>query len=147
MFPEQIYLTPMPTPHPAMSSLYRSIDCADLISFDSSSTEEFSYFTLRRKETSTVPATSLFGIACSRQLDSSLLINRPPEVTRSTVQKAVVVVTDSPQRVGLLREKLSVVTSAWFAQRYVGCFFGAWTWWLCPVVDALYGLKVAMVWW
>ncbi|KAJ5450713.1 uncharacterized protein N7458_007162 [Penicillium daleae] len=81
------------------------------------STEEFSYFTLRRKETSTLPATSLFGIACCRQLDSSLLINRPPEVTRSTVQKAVVVVTDSPQRVGQLREKLSVVTSAWFAQR------------------------------
>ncbi|KAJ5682461.1 hypothetical protein N7462_005626 [Penicillium macrosclerotiorum] len=81
------------------------------------STEEFSYFTLRRKETPTVPATSLFGIACSRQIDSSLLINRPPEVTRSTVQKAVVVVTDSPQRVGQLREKLSVVTSAWFAQR------------------------------
>ncbi|KAJ5135426.1 Late secretory pathway protein AVL9 [Penicillium bovifimosum] len=81
------------------------------------STEEFSYFTLRRKETPTTPETSLFGIACSRQLDASLLINRPPEVTRSTVQKAVVVVTDTPQRVGQLREKLSVVTSAWFAQR------------------------------
>ncbi|CAG8907984.1 unnamed protein product [Penicillium egyptiacum] len=82
------------------------------------STEEFSYFTLCRKGTSTTPATSLFGIACSRQIDSSLLINRPPDVTRSTVQKAVVVVTDTPQRVGQLREKLSVVTSAWFAQRY-----------------------------
>ncbi|KAJ5664222.1 hypothetical protein N7507_004953 [Penicillium longicatenatum] len=81
------------------------------------STEEFSYFTLRRKETPEVPATSLFGIACSRQLDAKLLINRHPDVTRSTVQKAVVVVTDSPQRVGQLREKLSVVTSAWFAQR------------------------------
>lgn len=34
------------------------------------------------------------------------------------------VVTDSPQRVGQLREKLSVVTSAWFAQRYVGHLFG-----------------------
>lgn len=74
-----------------------------------------------------MPATSLFGIACSRQLDSSLLINRPPEVTRSTVQKAVVVVTDSPQRVGQLREKLSVVTSAWFAQRYVQRPFYAWS--------------------
>ncbi|KAJ5161598.1 hypothetical protein N7492_006990 [Penicillium capsulatum] len=83
------------------------------------STEEFSYFTLRRKETSTSPATSLFGISCSRQIDSKVLINRPADVTRSTVQKAVVVVTDSPQRVGQLREKLSVVTSAWFAQRYV----------------------------
>ncbi|KAJ6091310.1 hypothetical protein N7467_003279 [Penicillium canescens] len=80
------------------------------------STEEFSYFTLCRKESDTLPATSLFGIACSRQLDSSLLTNRPPDVTRSTVQKAVVVVTDTPQRVGQLREKLSVVTSAWFAQ-------------------------------
>jgi hypothetical protein len=28
-------------------------------------------------------------------------------------------VTDNPQGVGQLREKLSVVTSAWFAQRYV----------------------------
>ncbi|KAJ6109338.1 Late secretory pathway protein AVL9 [Penicillium sp. IBT 16267x] len=81
------------------------------------STEEFSYFTLRRKETPEIPATSLFGIACSRQLDAKLLINRHPDVTRSTVQKAVVVVTDSPQRVGQLREKLSVVTTAWFAQR------------------------------
>ncbi|KAJ5420947.1 hypothetical protein N7465_003466 [Penicillium sp. CMV-2018d] len=81
------------------------------------STEEFSYFTLCRKGASTIPETSLFGIACSRQIDSSLLINRSADVTRSTVQKAVVVVTDSPQRVGQLREKLSVVTSAWFAQR------------------------------
>ncbi|KAJ5578271.1 uncharacterized protein N7459_007235 [Penicillium hispanicum] len=80
------------------------------------STEEFSYFTLRRREAPELPATSLFGIACSRQIDSNLLTNRPPDVTRSTVQKAVVVVTDSPQRMGQLREKLSVVTSAWFAQ-------------------------------
>ncbi|CAG8090061.1 unnamed protein product [Penicillium olsonii] len=86
------------------------------------STEEFSYFTLCRKETPTIPATSLFGIACSRQIDASLLINRSADVTRSTVQKAVVVVTDTPQRVGQLREKLSVVTSAWFAQRYVDSY-------------------------
>lgn len=85
----------------------------------SRSTEDFSYFTLRRKETATEPATSLFGISCSRQIDSNLLIKRTPDVTRSTVQKAVVVVTDNPQGVGQLREKLSVVTSAWFAQRYV----------------------------
>jgi hypothetical protein len=38
-------------------------------------------------------------------------------VTRSTVQKAVVVVTDKPRSLGQLREKLSIVTSAWFAQR------------------------------
>ncbi|KAE8360514.1 transport protein Avl9-domain-containing protein [Aspergillus caelatus] len=81
------------------------------------STEEFSYFTLRRKETATEPATSLFGISCARQIDSNLLLYRPSDVTRSTVQKAVVVVTDSPQSLGQLREKLSIVTSAWFAQR------------------------------
>ncbi|KAE8380547.1 transport protein Avl9-domain-containing protein [Aspergillus bertholletiae] len=81
------------------------------------STEEFSYFTLRRKETTTEPATSLFGISCSRQIDSNLLLHRPSDVTRSTVQKAVVVITDSPQSLGQLREKLSIITSAWFAQR------------------------------
>uniref|UniRef100_A0A093ULY3 Late secretory pathway protein AVL9 n=1 Tax=Talaromyces marneffei PM1 TaxID=1077442 RepID=A0A093ULY3_TALMA len=82
-----------------------------------SSTEDFSYFTLRREATSTQNATSLFGISCTRQIPASSLIVRSPDVTRSTVQKAVVVVTDGPQHFGPLREKLSMVTSAWFAQR------------------------------
>ncbi|KAF5610046.1 uncharacterized protein FSUBG_3575 [Fusarium subglutinans] len=81
------------------------------------SEEDFSYFTLLRPETGTKPATSLFGISCTRQLDSSQLINRPADVTRSTVQKAVVVIADSPQFFGMLRERLSIVTQAWFAQR------------------------------
>jgi hypothetical protein len=50
-------------------------------------------------------------------MDAAQLLNRPPEVTRSTVQKAVVVIADSPQHFGMLRERLSVVTKAWFAQR------------------------------
>jgi hypothetical protein len=50
-------------------------------------------------------------------MDASSLISRPSDVTRSTVQKAVVVIADSPQYFGMLRERLSVVTSAWFAQR------------------------------
>lgn len=62
---------------------------------------------------------SLFGISCTRQLDSSTLIDRPPEVTRSTVQKAVVVIADSPVYFGGLKEKLGMVTRAWFAQRFV----------------------------
>ena len=33
------------------------------------------------------------------------------------MQKAVVVVADSPQFFGMLRERLSIVTQAWFAQR------------------------------
>ncbi|KAL5615001.1 hypothetical protein BROUX41_005067 [Berkeleyomyces rouxiae] len=82
------------------------------------SSEDFSYFTLLRPESSkNGPAISLFGIACTRQLDSTLLKVRPADVTRSTVQKAVVVITDSPQHFGMLRERLSIVTQAWFAQR------------------------------
>ncbi|MCJ1278497.1 late secretory pathway protein avl9 [Puttea exsequens] len=81
------------------------------------STEDFSYFTLRRKATPTNPPTSLFGISCTRQMDANQLRNRPADVTRSTVQKAVVAVADSPQSFGQLREKLSMVTGAWFAQK------------------------------
>ncbi|KAK3319261.1 transport protein Avl9-domain-containing protein [Apodospora peruviana] len=80
-------------------------------------TEDFSYFTLLRPTTDQAPATSLFGISCTRQMDASQLLVRPADVTRSTVQKAVVVITDSPQYFGTLRERLSVVTKAWFAQR------------------------------
>jgi hypothetical protein len=82
-----------------------------------SSEEDFSYFTLLRPATATEPAASLFGISCTRQLDASQLINRPADVTRSTVQKAVVVIADSPQFFGMLRERLGMVTHAWFAQR------------------------------
>ncbi|ROT40512.1 hypothetical protein SODALDRAFT_290802 [Sodiomyces alkalinus F11] len=82
------------------------------------SDEDFSYFTLLYPAaTETSPATSLFGISCTRQLDASQLLNRPADVTRSTVQKAVVVIADSPHSFGMMRERLSVVTQAWFAQR------------------------------
>ncbi|KAI0008590.1 transport protein Avl9-domain-containing protein [Xylariaceae sp. FL0662B] len=84
------------------------------------STEDFSYFTLLRPATDSSPPTSLFGISCTRQMDASQLLVRPSDVTRSTVQKAVVVIADSPQFFGMLRERLSVVTSAWFAQREFG---------------------------
>lgn len=95
------------------------------------STEDFSYFTLLRPAAETAEpapatppttpgfaasATSLFGISCTRQLDASQLRNRPADVTRSTVQKAVVVIADSPQFFGMLRERLSIVTKAWFDQ-------------------------------
>lgn len=82
-----------------------------------SSEEDFSYFTLLRPATATSPDTSLFGISCTRQLDATQLLNRPADVTRSTVQKAVVVIADSPQAFGMLRERLSIVTKAWFEQR------------------------------
>ncbi len=92
--------------------------CCQVLTEDGySSTEDFSYFTLLRPATNSLPATSLFGISCTRQMDASTLLNRPAEVTRSTVQKAVVVIADSPQFFGMLRERLSIVTGAWFAQR------------------------------
>lgn len=50
-------------------------------------------------------------------MDSSQLINRPADVTRSTVQKAVVVIADHPRSFGMLRERMSIVTKAWFDQR------------------------------
>ncbi|KAI9865856.1 MAG: late secretory pathway protein avl9 [Vezdaea acicularis] len=90
-------------------------------------TEDFSYFTLRKETTPTKPATSLFGISCTRQMDANQLINRPTDVTRSTVQKAVVVIADSPQYFGRLRERLSIVTQAWFAQKQANIFQGVWT--------------------
>ncbi|KAF3289822.1 late secretory pathway protein avl9, variant 3 [Orbilia oligospora] len=79
--------------------------------------QDFSYFTLKREPRGDRPASSLFGISCTMQLDSRLLKERSAEVTRSTVQKAVVVITDSPVYFGHLREQLVMVTSAWFAQR------------------------------
>lgn len=81
------------------------------------STEDYSYFTLRHEATESKPATSLFGISCTRQMDAAELINRPAEVTRSTVQKAVVVICDTPQYFTSLREKLGFVTRAWFSQK------------------------------
>ena len=83
------------------------------------SKEEFSYFSLvhKAREGEDVEPTSVFGISCVRQLDSSQLLYRPEDVTRSAVQKAVVAITDKPQSFSAVREKLSVVTRAWFAQR------------------------------
>ena len=36
------------------------------------------------------------------------------------MQKAVVVISDRPEKFGQLRERLAMVTNAWFAQEYVG---------------------------
>ena len=84
------------------------------------SEEEFSYFSLVHKGARAgqdVQPSSVFGISCMHQIDSAELLFRPEEVTRSAVQKAVVAITDKPQGFSALREKLSAVTSAWFAQR------------------------------
>jgi len=76
----------------------------------SQSEEDYTYFNLRHVDT------TLFGISCTRQMASSELLNRPAEVTRSTIQKALVVLARKPV-FGPIREKLGVVTRAWFLQK------------------------------
>lgn len=88
--------------------------------------EEFSYFTLRCQTSAdagtsdsenTDTATSLFGIACTRHIRAEELIFRPSEVTRTSVQKAVVIIVDTPYLFSRIKEKLSAVTATWFAQK------------------------------
>ncbi|KAI7121258.1 hypothetical protein KC352_g32952, partial [Hortaea werneckii] len=88
------------------------------------SEEEFSYFSLVHKaskgetgEAVDTEPTSVFGISCCHSIDANQMLWKSKDVTRSAVQKAVVAITDRPQSFGALREKLSVVTRAWFAQR------------------------------
>lgn len=59
--------------------------------------------------------TTLFGLSCNRQLKATDLKERPADVTRSTVQKSVVVIARKPI-FGAIREKLAVITRAYFQQ-------------------------------
>lgn len=95
--------------------------------------EDFSYFTLLHQpgfgsEKSEQPpkakegeiaepregATTLFGIACTRQIRSDRLKKRSKSVTRSSVQKSVVVVINGVAGLGELRTRLGMVTEMWF---------------------------------
>ncbi|GMM55992.1 Avl9 protein [Maudiozyma humilis] len=59
--------------------------------------------------------TTLFAISCSRQIKTEDLITKDSDVTRSTVQKAIVVVSTEPI-FGQIHDKLSIVTNAYFLQ-------------------------------
>ncbi|KAF8610331.1 hypothetical protein BDV93DRAFT_430053 [Ceratobasidium sp. AG-I] len=59
---------------------------------------------------------TVFGISCNRQLAASELLTRGADVTRSTVQKALVVLARRPL-FGAIRDRLGVVTRAYFGQR------------------------------
>ena len=80
------------------------------------SDEDFCYFHLTSK---TLHNSTIFGISCNRQIASSQLTVKGKEVTRSTVQKAVVVLARDPV-FGPIKEKLGVVTRAFFAQANFG---------------------------
>ncbi|KAH7909234.1 transport protein Avl9-domain-containing protein [Hygrophoropsis aurantiaca] len=75
--------------------------------------EDYSYFHL--VPTTANPST-IFGISCNRQIATSALLVKDVDVTRSIVQKAVVVLVSKPV-FGPIRDKLGVVTRALFEQR------------------------------
>jgi hypothetical protein len=97
--------------------------------------ENFSYFTLlydndrhiapdptptRDKEGHIIGSdfknvTTLFGISCNRQIKTDELKQVTADITRSTVQKSIVVVARKPI-FGPIKEKLTVVTRAYFLQ-------------------------------
>ncbi|KAE9414299.1 hypothetical protein Angca_008527 [Angiostrongylus cantonensis] len=59
---------------------------------------------------------SVFGISCCRQIASEDLLLKGDDITRSTVQKSVCVLSRIPLY-GALRTKLQVITRAYFAER------------------------------
>ncbi|AAS54311.1 AGL180Wp [Eremothecium gossypii ATCC 10895] len=92
--------------------------------------ETFTYFTLlydegrhrglngidEVEEDNVDECTTLFAISCSRQIKSEELLKKGVEVTRSTVQKSLVVISRVPI-FGQIKDKLSIVTNALFLQR------------------------------
>uniref|UniRef100_A0A1I8A1C0 UDENN domain-containing protein n=1 Tax=Steinernema glaseri TaxID=37863 RepID=A0A1I8A1C0_9BILA len=62
------------------------------------------------------PNRSVFGISCYRQIASEDLISKATDVTRSSVQKSVVVLSTVPL-FGVLRAKLELITQAYFNER------------------------------
>ncbi|KAI9008295.1 transport protein Avl9-domain-containing protein [Gaertneriomyces semiglobifer] len=79
--------------------------------------EEFIYFHLPPVPSWThYPQSTLFGLACYRQIAASELLTKSQDVTRSTVQKAVVVLSTQPI-LGSVRSKLGLVTRAFFEQK------------------------------
>ncbi|KAG5518377.1 hypothetical protein PMAC_003174 [Pneumocystis sp. 'macacae'] len=77
--------------------------------------EDFSYFCIKNNNDNEKLKT-IYGISCTRQLLSSELIDKPVDVTRSTIQKSVVVLISKPV-FGHIKEKLRTVTQAYFSQR------------------------------
>lgn len=77
--------------------------------------ESFSLFTLKHNAFSEPPDT-IFAVSCTRQIKSSDLIEKERDVTRSSVQKSIVILLKEPV-CGIIQEKLSIVTKSFFEQR------------------------------
>ncbi|KAH3663901.1 hypothetical protein WICMUC_005891 [Wickerhamomyces mucosus] len=80
--------------------------------------ESFSLFTLNYlgDSKSNNKPTTLFAISCIRQIKSDELIEKDKDVTRSSVQKSIVVILRQPI-FGIIQEKLSIVTKSYFQQK------------------------------
>eukprot|EP00128_Syssomonas_multiformis_P009472 Colp12_sorted_trinity150504_noHs@17514 len=74
--------------------------------------QEYTYFIVADPENK---GKKLFGVACYRQMESQKLVNRGPDITRSTVQKSICVLTSLPL-FGYVRTKTEMVTHAFFEQ-------------------------------
>ena len=77
-----------------------------------SSTEEFIYFHLPESQ----HYKPLFGLACFRQINASELVKKTADITRTKVQKSVVLLATFPI-LGSIRNKLGLVTEAFFGQK------------------------------
>ncbi|KAK6100737.1 Transport protein Avl9 family protein [Brugia pahangi] len=62
------------------------------------------------------PNRSVFGISCYRQISAKDLLNKSTDVTRSSVQKSVCVLSRVPL-FGILTAKLQLITKAYFNER------------------------------
>ncbi|KAH8554004.1 AVL9/DENND6 domain-containing protein [Umbelopsis sp. PMI_123] len=78
--------------------------------------EDFAYFHLPPVAGWEVAETTLFGISCNRQIATKDLLVKSADVTRSIVQKAVVVLARQPI-FGPIRQKLAIITGAWFNEK------------------------------
>ena len=77
-------------------------------------TEDSTIFTLPPLKN--MKQSTVFGVSCYRQIASDLLINRDQDVTRGSVQKSVVVLTQH-SLFGLLLVKLKMITEAYFEEK------------------------------
>ncbi|XP_064613767.1 late secretory pathway protein AVL9 homolog [Liolophura sinensis] len=59
---------------------------------------------------------TIYGVSCYRQMDAKDLKNKTADVTRSTVQKSVCVLSKLPLY-GLIQAKLELITHAYFDER------------------------------
>jgi len=80
------------------------------------SEEDFTFFILPPTEDPEIPVhTTVFGVASYRQVDVQKLSNRSSDMTRNTVQKAIVVLSTQPM-FGHLRAPISFVNKLFFDQ-------------------------------